>query len=76
LSEKNQKITVADLDIGLNPFTRFVLQSLQGSVYFHDPIEDKNLFTSEKILERTGYSKEDILAMDDGFRSIVHPDDL
>ncbi|MFT5918671.1 MAG: PAS domain S-box-containing protein [Granulosicoccus sp.] len=76
MSEKDQKITVADLDIGLNPFTRFVLQSLQGSVYFHDPIEDKNLFTSEKILERTGYSKEDILAMDDGFRSIVHPDDL
>ena len=57
LAKKNQKISIADLDIGMNSFTEFVLQGLQGSVYFHDIVADKNLFTSEKIIERIGYSR-------------------
>lgn len=53
-----------------------MLQGLQGSIYFHDVVNDENLFTSEKILERTGYTKEEILEMENGFRSIIHPDDM
>lgn len=76
LSQKKQKISDTDFDIGMNPFIRFVLRGLQGTIYFHDPVKDGNLFVSKKVLDQCGYTKQEILALDSGVRSIIHNDDL
>jgi PAS domain S-box-containing protein len=76
LSQKNQKISDSDFDIGMNPFIRFVLQGLQGTIYFHDPVKDENLFLSKKVLDHCGYTKQEILALDPSIQSIIHNDDL
>ena len=76
LSQKNQKISDTDFDIGMNPFIRFVLRGLQGTIYFHDPVKDENLFVSKKVLDQCGYTNQEILALDLGIRSIIHNDDL
>ena len=76
MNQKDEIIKVSDFEIRLNHFARFALQRLQGSIYFHDQVKDGNLFASENILELTGYSQEEIMSMEGGFKSIIHPDDL
>ena len=76
MSQKKQKISDTDFDIGMNPFIRFVLRGLQGTIYFHDPVKDGNLFVSKKVLDQCGYTNQEILALDLGIRSIIHNDDL
>lgn len=61
---------------GLDKATRLLIRSFPGAIYLHDVVNDRNLYSSDKVALYIGYGPEEILQLAGGVRARIHPDDL